>query len=165
MTAEIVIMNQEAVAMATDSVVTIGNEYYDEKTFPSVNKLFAISYDLPIGIMVYGNGRFMGISWETLIKMYQKKHNKDLSHLKDYVQDFLIFLEKFPSFTPENQEQNVLDNFMKYNRYVRERMVDAVNNRDETVDAGTKKSINNPETIIKKILLEEINLLKECPQY
>jgi hypothetical protein len=54
MTAEIAIMNKEAVALAADSAVTthIANE---KKVFTSANKLFALSYRHPVGIMVYNS--------------------------------------------------------------------------------------------------------------
>jgi hypothetical protein len=67
MTAEIAIMNKEAVALATDSAVT-----KEQKIFTSANKLFSLSKYYPVGIMVYGNASFMDIPWESIIKIYRK---------------------------------------------------------------------------------------------
>jgi hypothetical protein len=75
MTAEIAIMNKTAVALAADSAVTFsGDEGY--KIFNTVNKLFALSKYHPVGIMVFGNAEFMGVPWETVIKIYRAKLGK-----------------------------------------------------------------------------------------
>jgi len=68
MTAEIAILNCEAIALAADSAVTmIGTS--GEKIFTSANKLFTLSKYHPVGIMIYGNALFMGVPWETIIKI------------------------------------------------------------------------------------------------
>ncbi|MFC1941213.1 hypothetical protein ACFLWL_02240 [Chloroflexota bacterium] len=72
MTAEIVIMNKEAIALASDSAVTMTEEA-GQKIFTSANKLFSLSKYHPVGIMVYGNANFMDIPWETIIKIYREK--------------------------------------------------------------------------------------------
>lgn len=60
MTAEIVIMNKEAIALASDSAVTMSGES-GQKVFTSANKLFALSKYHPVGIMIYGGAIFMGV--------------------------------------------------------------------------------------------------------
>ncbi|MDO5831330.1 MAG: hypothetical protein Q4Q14_00700 [Methanobrevibacter sp.] len=89
MTSEILIMNKNAIAMAADSAVTVGNS----KTYNGVNKLFMLSNDPPMGIMIFGAADFEGIPMETLIKEYRKKTDfnvkQDIITIKD---DFLKFL-------------------------------------------------------------------------
>ena len=70
MTAEIAIMNKEAIALAADSAVTMDQER-GQKIFTSANKLFALSKYYPVGIMVYGSASFMGVPWESIIKVYR----------------------------------------------------------------------------------------------
>ncbi len=92
MTAEIVIMNSQAVALAADSAVTVSRGL-DQKIFSSANKLFALSKNHDIGVMVYGNSNFMTIPWETIIKLYREKVSKvKFSSIKKCVDDFLIYL-------------------------------------------------------------------------
>ncbi len=57
MTAEIAIMNKEAIALASDSAVTSIQEN-GQKIFTSANKLFSLSKYHPVGIMIFG--RFHG---------------------------------------------------------------------------------------------------------
>ena len=67
MTAEIAILNQEAVALAADSAVT------GPKIFTSANKIFSLSKYHPVGVMVYNSAQFIGgVPWETIIKSYRR---------------------------------------------------------------------------------------------
>ena len=60
MTAEIAVMNKEAVAMAADSAVTLREEK-GQKIFTSANKIFNLSKYYPIGIMIYGSANRAGL--------------------------------------------------------------------------------------------------------
>ena len=72
MTSEVLIMTPSAVAMAADSVVTINGN----KTYEGVNKLFMLSKNPPMRIMIYNNANFITIPLETLIKDF-KEHIMD----------------------------------------------------------------------------------------
>jgi len=90
LTVEVVVMNTLAVALATDSAVTVGNI---DKIFSSANKLFMLSKHHPVGIMVYGDASILEVPWETIIKIYRKKiGNKEMDTIMDYTTDFIDFL-------------------------------------------------------------------------
>ncbi len=93
MTAEIAILNSEAVALAADSAATARIGTID-KTSTSANKIFALSDYHPVGIMVYGLASFMGIPWETIIKHYRATALpvNGFDKLEQYADDFLSFL-------------------------------------------------------------------------
>jgi len=104
MTAEIAIMNKEAVAIAADSATTVSGEK-GEKTFTSANKIFALSKYEPVSIMVYGNANFMGIPWEAVIKIYRSEFGKrKFQTLKEYGDDFISFLGKENRLFPESEQ-------------------------------------------------------------
>ena len=93
MTAEIAILNLEAVALAADSAVTVQGSDGTQKIFLSGNKLLALSDEAPVGMLTYGSGRFMAITWEVLVKEYKRKSkNKVFSTLSEYTIDFCRFL-------------------------------------------------------------------------
>ena len=100
MTAEVVVMNKLAVALAADSAVTIS--YVQEgrqKIYNSANKLFMISKFHPVGIMIYNNADFMGVPWETIIKTYRNQlGSKSFPTLEEYVEDLIRFLENIDNF-------------------------------------------------------------------
>ena len=100
MTAEVALLNKTAVALAADSAMTLGGS---GKTYPA-QKLFALTKHHPVGVMIYNNAEFMGIPWETLIKMYRRSlDDKSRPSVKAYLDDFLEFIAK-PPFTTANQE-------------------------------------------------------------
>ncbi|MBU4139203.1 MAG: hypothetical protein KJ729_04600, partial [Euryarchaeota archaeon] len=89
MTAEIVIMNKQAIALASDSAVTMTQEM-GEKIKTSANKLFSLSKYRPVGIMVFGNADLMDVPWETIIKMYRTElGKKKFDTLKEYAYNFI----------------------------------------------------------------------------
>ncbi|MDA3729941.1 hypothetical protein PBV87_00240 [Niameybacter massiliensis] len=98
MTAQIGVINKKCVALATDSAVTVG---YGKniKAFNTAEKLFTLSNNAPVGIMIYNNAEFLGIPWEILIKEYRKKccSNK-YSNLVDYANDFFKFVNEYNQF-------------------------------------------------------------------
>ena len=90
MSAGICIMNKNAIALAADSAVTIGQHLAIHN---SANKLFALSKVAPIGVIIYSNAELMGIPMELIIKQYKSElRNKVFPNLSDYVTDFLQFL-------------------------------------------------------------------------
>ena len=71
MTAEVAVLNRQAVALAADSAVTIETSEGGAKAWPSANKIFGMSHRHPVGVIVYGGADLMGIPWETIVKMYR----------------------------------------------------------------------------------------------
>ena len=105
MTAEIAIMNKTAVALATDSAVTI-EQIGDRKVYNSANKLFTLSKYRPVGIMLYGSADFMGIPWESIIKIYRSElgtHKFDT--LKEYADNFIDFLDNGNPLFPDSEQE------------------------------------------------------------
>lgn len=97
MTAEVAIMNCNAIALAADSAVTVGNQ----KIYNSALKVFALSKVAPVGIMVFGNASLVGVPWETIIKEYRKKlDGRTYPVLENYADDFFAFLRKSKKFFP-----------------------------------------------------------------
>ena len=66
MTSEILLMNRNAIVLASDSLVTLNSK----KTYEGANKIFKLSNNPPMGVMIYGNGNFGDIPLETLINDY-----------------------------------------------------------------------------------------------
>ncbi|NMC77529.1 MAG: hypothetical protein GYA60_09600 [Candidatus Methanofastidiosa archaeon] len=103
MTAEIAILNREAVALAADSAVTMGG---GEKIFTSANKIFTLSNYEPVGIMIYGNANFMSIPWETIIKTFRKIISEDsYPSLKEYSDKFIEHLMQYSSVIDSNEQE------------------------------------------------------------
>ncbi len=112
MTAEIAIMNKEAVALAADSAATIPQEGAP-KIFASANKLFALSRYHPVGIMVYGSGSFMGVPWDTVIKLFRARMgDMSCSTIQVYAEKFVSFLQSEPTLAPESSQESYVRSFL-----------------------------------------------------
>ncbi|VVB62430.1 Uncharacterised protein [uncultured archaeon] len=150
MTAEIAILNREAVALASDSAATIATEPIS-KIFPSANKIFTLSKFCPVGIMIYGNASFMGIPWETIIKIYRNKLSEnESSHLGDYAKAFLDFLDNGNPLFPETvQDAHVSETAHAYFNLIKEQIENKVNQKIEDSDMIDKKGI---KSIVEEIL-------------
>lgn len=105
MTAEIAVLNPFGVALAADSAVSIG----DKKVYNSANKLFALSKIHPVGIMIYGNAKFMNAPWEVLIKYFRRNVLKERSFktLEQYRDLFLDFISRTNLIPEENEQEFV----------------------------------------------------------
>ena len=102
MTAEVLVMNKTAVALAADSAVTSGGG----KIFNSINKLFRLLDHQPVGIMIYGNAEFMGLPWESLIKMYKDRSGTtSKSSVEGYGVDFIDYIKQQHALFPDEERE------------------------------------------------------------
>lgn len=124
MTSEVAIMNKQAVALAADSAVTMLRQG-EQKVFTSANKLFRLSKYYPIGIMVYGSAEFMGVPWETIIKIYRAKLGKqNFDILEQYAENFIAFLDDGNALFPEAQQEQYLSTAThRYFIFIREKKI------------------------------------------
>ena len=146
MTAQIAIKNDECIALASDSAVSLLGS---GKVYNSCCKLFQLSETHPIGIMNYGAPLLTGIGIETLIKLYRKDlRGKLLDSLDDYVKGFIAFIDKNnKSFFPEGKITE------ETNRNVH-RYLD--NNIFYPFTEKIESSTDEPNDIIKAKMLNDI---------
>lgn len=154
MTTEIAVLNKQAVALAADSAGTLsGGER--QKIF-AVNKIFALSKYEPIGVMVYGAAEFMGIPWETIIKIYRGKLGQTkFKTVSGYAEDFLVFLRQNDLLFSESdakQDEYVHNAISWYFRRIHRTYVDQVVkelSRGASVDESTPRE-DIAATVIQK---------------
>ena len=70
MSAGICIMNKQAIALAADSAVTVGDH---AAIHNSANKLFSLSRVAPVGLIIYANASLMSVPVEIIVKEYKKQ--------------------------------------------------------------------------------------------
>jgi len=111
MTAVVGILNKQAVAIAADSAVTIGGKN-GHKIFNKANKLFTLSKQHPVGIMIYNAASFMDTPWETLIKVYRRQlADRSLPTVEEYQKDFIEFLRSKNFYTTGELQIKTLEDF------------------------------------------------------
>jgi hypothetical protein len=103
-TAEIAVMNEEAIALAADSAVT-----GPAKIFTSANKIFALSKYHPVALMVFDNAQFLHVPWDTIVKQYRRElGDKSFPTLSEHADHFLKFFNRAREpFPPEAQKSAV----------------------------------------------------------
>jgi hypothetical protein len=115
-TAEIALMNGEALALAADSAVTLQHQG-GQKIFTSANKIFELSAHEPVGVMVFGSAALMGVPWETLIKLYREKLGTSaLPTVFGYAADFRTYLATF--FDDSQERHYVLSTVYSYYSHI-----------------------------------------------
>lgn len=91
MSAGICIMNRNAIAMAADSAVTVGDH---AAIHNSANKLFSLSRIAPVSLIIYANATLMTVPVEIIVKQYKKQlGDRTFPQLSDYVDDFIGYIE------------------------------------------------------------------------
>ncbi len=113
MTAEIVIMNREAVVLAADSAITIGE---GPKILNTANKVFMLVPGYPVGVLIYNIPSLMGVPWEIIIKEfrdYSLSRNIDYDDLEQFALEFLLFVERNGTrFVSDSQENKTFRNIV-----------------------------------------------------
>ncbi len=111
MTAVVGILNQQAVAVAADSAVTVRGAN-GIKIFNQANKIFTLSKRHPIGVMIYNSATLMGVPWETIIKSYRHQlGGKELTSVEEYQSDFINYLHKNDFFMSESDQLSYYEDF------------------------------------------------------
>ena len=88
MTEDICVMNRSGIALAADSAVSLSG---NSKVYNSANKLFSLTKE--IGIMIYGSASYLGIPWETIIKVFKSNiQNENFLKLNEVSDLFFSFL-------------------------------------------------------------------------
>lgn len=93
MTTEISVSNRLGIALATDSAVTIsGNGHV--KVFDTADKLFELSPQYPVGVMINGNMDCIGVPWELLVKEFRATEGtRQRATVEEWGIDFLKYVE------------------------------------------------------------------------
>lgn len=113
MTSEICVMNRMSVVLAADSASTI--TYYEDgnpvqRYFKGANKVFQLSENHPVGLMIYGNAEVQGVPWELAIKAFRTHLNaSSFDTIAGYAQAFEQFLNDNKQLFPESlKDKNFL---------------------------------------------------------
>ena len=106
MTAEIAVLNSQAVALAADSAVTVSDgTNRAPKIYNTVNKLFTLSKHEPVGVMIYGSAELGGLPVETAVKVFRDQlGQKAFGSLQEYADSFLEFLGTSALLFPQERQ-------------------------------------------------------------
>ena len=113
MTAEIAILNRNAVVLATDSAITSMVPSTSHGSVPKIshnaNKLFALSNSDPLAVMIYNDSAFGPVPWETIIKDFRAT-SRTHSTVEEHAQQFIDHLEGFKGYISQDKSIQVITN-------------------------------------------------------
>jgi hypothetical protein len=144
-TAEIAILNIEAVALAADSAVTVRTASGAVKIFNSANKLLALSSYHPVGVMVYGNASLMGFHWETIVKQFRDELGRqEFDTLAEYAAALFAHLNSMTPtwFSSELQEEHLRSVVASAYEEVRTQILEEVEDRLERSSSMTETQVS-----------------------
>lgn len=161
MTAEIAILNKSAVALAADSAVTISAGGAQQKIFDSADKLFELSDQNPMGIMIYNTMDFMGTPLGVLVKDFRSKC-ASFETVRDAGMAFLAYLQKDGEAAPESMKAQAFQAaiaplFSAIKAAVNDALVEAFRAGDPPKDYSNFESL-----MIREYLAPRIKLLKKA---
>jgi hypothetical protein len=160
MTAEVAVMNKQAVALAADSAVTFGGGQ-GPKIFSSADKIFALSKFQPVAVMIYGGASVLGVPWETVVKTYRKQLGETkFDTLEEYASAFLRHLGSSPELFPEAEQRNYIANGAReYFERVREQGLEMI---DEHISQNASASKSDIRTIVAGVARAHLQMWQEA---
>lgn len=167
MTAVVGILNKQAVAIAADSAVTIGDSD-NHKIFNKANKVFTLSKYHPVGVMIYNSASFMSTPWETIIKVYREQLNeKCFPTIKDYQVDFIEFLRLKDFYTDEDTQKLFLENLSLnvINSFIREIGQEESSLFESLTQENIKRFLELFEIKIDSFNLSMASSMDYCPEF
>lgn len=157
MTAEVAILNREAVALAADSAVTLtgprGRKIYNtaDKLFP----LFPLSACEPVAVMFYGNVSFGTIPWPTIIKEYYRERGyQKFGTLDGYASDFFAYLLSVCKHLSDEAQQQQIEDKVQWEL---DRLCHVVKNPPRSVTSTG--STSNTQDILTRSIKDRIDEL------
>lgn len=121
MTSEVIIKNKSGIVLAADSAVTISQGSIQQKVYNTANKLFSLSKEYPVGILVYNNAAINEIPVEIIIKEFRAQHGKNnYATISKCSEAFKSFVEDFVKShtSTDNRKIQLCTYFQEYLNYL-----------------------------------------------
>ena len=162
MTAEVAILNKTAVALAADSAVTISAGSDQQKIYDSADKLFELSCDDPLAVMVNGDMNFMQAPLAVLVKMYRETAPQ-FRHVEEAASSFLEYLAVFGAAAPSSIKNDYVRMAVRPPlEKIKERTNDAFISRVFSADTNGEDFKTKIENLREELLNEQIAVMESA---
>ncbi|WP_143005654.1 hypothetical protein [Prevotella communis] len=125
MTAIVGILNKRGAVMAADSAVTVTNGDRT-KIYNTATKIFRMSLDNPVGVMMFSSTEFIGTPWDVIFKLYRDTRGKQsFNTLEEYAKNFVDFLSAENYFSSvKSQKDYFISELSKFYYTIRDEVID-----------------------------------------
>jgi hypothetical protein len=97
-------MNKQAVALAVDSATTVTqwiNDQQEKRYFKGTNKIFQLSNNHPVGLMIYGAASIQGVPWDVVVKDFRNSLGRQsFNDLDGYARELFSFIKGHAQLFP-----------------------------------------------------------------
>lgn len=150
--------------MAADSVITVNNDK-GVKIYNTDTKIFRLSDEHPIGVMIYDNVEFMGTPWELISNLYRKERDNMACHsVQEYAETFIGFLNDNNFFSSdESRETYLLQEIFAFYNLVKDEVSELLEKEGISIDDSRQVREK-----VKDVINEIIGVCKEteiCPDF
>ena len=159
MTAEIIILNRQAVALAADSAVTtVPTRSTDLKIYHG-KKLFQLSSADPVAVMFFGTAALGGIPWETAVHEY-RKNNSDTQYdsLEEHAEAFIASLPDLIEHIPRQVQYDFVKNIAYWT-------LQDISEQFDSIPISRRASKASVRDRTMKIIQSEIDRVAKSPGY
>lgn len=108
MTAEVAILNRKAVVMAADSAISVPS---NSTIYYTASKIFTLSLNPPMAVMIYGAASFGSIPWESVVKEYkQTSYISSSKTVQDHASNFMKYLSNIAKHVSSGWQHQFIRN-------------------------------------------------------
>lgn len=158
MTSQIAVFNLECVAVASDSVLTVGDGK-KERTLATSEKVFDLGPAHQLVALGSGEARFMRVPWSVLIREWSSGLATPFAHVSDYAANLVAWLEaRTDLFTAEEQTRYFTWQVRDYFLSVRLQILRELEERELT---GASWDDLDVQSCVNEIIRANVNRLRE----
>ena len=137
MTALVGVLNKRGAAIAADSAMTVfGNG--SSKIYNNEQKIFPLSDNNPIGVMICNNLSFLTTPWALIFDLYKAERGAQIySNLTGYIEDFINYLKSLKRLQTQEVKnvfyQNEFEQFTDAFRSIFEKKYDEITEENQEI--------------------------------
>ena len=148
MTAIVGILNKRGAVMAADSAVTVTNGDRT-KIYNTATKIFRMSLENPVGVMIFSSSEFIGTPWDVIFKLYRDTRGKQsFNTLEEYAKNFVDFLSAENYFSSvKSQKDYFISELSKFYYTIRDEVIDEYQSKIDDMTEEEASEVNSDEML------------------
>ena len=148
MTAIVGILNKRGAVMAADSAVTVTNGG-KTKIYNTATKIFRMSLENPVGVMIFSSSEFIGTPWDVIFKLYRDTRGKQsFNKLEEYAKNFVDFLSAENYFSSVKSQRDYFNTELSNFYYtIRDEVLNEYQSKMESLKEDEASEIDSDEML------------------
>ena len=161
MTAIVGILNKRGAIMAADSAVTVTNGDRT-KIYNTATKIFRMSLENPVGVMIFSSSEFIGTPWDVIFKLYRDTRGKQsFNTLEEYAKNFVDFLSAENYFSSvKSQKDYFISELSKFYYTIRDEVLDDYQSKIDNMTEEEASEVDS-DVILRSMLESKLKYAAE----